>query len=89
MSNIQGSKNQFLFGFSYGKRMMSELTITALQNACRNQGYPKNVILHSDKGSQYTSALYIQKVSLLNINLSFSAKGCPYDNAPWRLFTLF
>lgn len=75
-----------IVGFSYGKRMTSELTIQALQNACRNQGYPKNVVLHSDRGSQYTSDAYVRKARMLNMTLSFSAKGCPYDNAPMEAF---
>ena len=75
-----------IVGFSYGKRMTVDLTIAALQNACHNQGYPKNVILHSDRGSQYTASNYLEKASLLKIILSFSAKGCPYDNAPMEAF---
>ena len=75
-----------IVGFSFSKRMTVDLTINALQNACRNQGYPENVILHSDRGSQYTAYDYFQKASLLKIKLSFSAKGCPYDNAPMEAF---
>ena len=75
-----------IVGFSYGKKMTVDLTVAALQNACRNQGYPKNVILHSDRGSQYTASDYLKKASLFKIILSFSAKGCPYDNAPMEAF---
>ena len=53
-----------IVGFSYGKSMTVDLTIAALQNACRNQGYPKNVVLHSDRASQYTAADYLKKASL-------------------------
>ena len=52
-----------IVGFSYGKRMTVDLTIRALQDACRKQGYPKNVILHSDRGAPYTAADYLQKAS--------------------------
>ena len=40
------------------------------------------LILHSDRGCQYTSHHYRNKLEKLKIEQSFSAKGCPYDNAP-------
>ena len=63
--------------------MDKSLVISALNNAYSNQDYPKNVIIHSDRGSQYTSLDYIQTTSSLNMRLSYSKKGCPFDNALW------
>lgn len=75
-----------IVGFSYSRKMDKTLVITALQAACRNQGYPKGTILHSDRGSQYTSIDYIKAATSLNMKLSYSKKGCPFDNAPMESF---
>ena len=73
-------------GYSYSKGMNAELTCDAIRKACRNQGYPKNVLLHSDRGSQYISHDFIRVAKSLNICLSYSAKACPFDNAPMEAF---
>lgn len=75
-----------IVGFSYSRKMDKSLVISALQNACLNQGYPKNVILHSDRGSQYASNDYINLANRLGMSLSYSKKGCPFDNAPMESF---
>lgn len=73
-------------GYSYSKNMTAELTVDALRKACKNQGYPQNVLLHSDQGSQYIAQSYIDLANHLNMRLSYSAKGCPFDNAPMESF---
>jgi len=73
-------------GYHYSKKMDKFLVISALNNAYSNQGYPQNVIIHSDRGSQYTSLDYIHTVNRMNMRLSYSKKGCPFDNAPMEAF---
>lgn len=73
-------------GYSYSKNMTPDLTIDALRKACKNQGFPRNVLLHSDQGSQYTAQSYIDVANNLNMCLSYSAKACPFDNAPMEAF---
>lgn len=70
-----------IVGWAYEKRMTTNLVINALQNARLQQKYPTGVILHSDRGSQYTSDVYRKLVTQCGLNISFSRKGCPYDNA--------
>ena len=43
---------------------------------------PQNLILHSDQGSQFTSAEFVQHCRKLGISQSMSRAGCPYDNEP-------
>ena len=40
-----------IVGWSMGNRMTKELVITAFENARRKRNNPRNVILHSDRGS--------------------------------------
>ena len=49
----------------------------ALQHRRPNPG----LILHHDRGSQYTGARYRAKAEAANIQLSMSRPGMPYDNA--------
>ena len=46
----------------------------------------RNVVFHSDLGSQYTSLEFINYAKNKGIVQSFSKKGCPYDNAPMESF---
>lgn len=75
-----------IVGYSYGRKMDKKLVITALEAACQNQQFPKSVILHSDRGSQYTSNDYREIANHLGMTLSYSKKGCPFDNAPMESF---
>lgn len=72
-----------IIGYAFGKRMTNELVSTALSNAYYTQ-YPdqnKDLIFHSDLGSQYTSNDLKELCNKFNIKQSFSKKGYPYDNA--------
>ena len=75
-----------IVGYSYGRKMDRSLVISALTKAWQNQNYPNNVILHSDRGSQYTSSEYIAAAVRMGFRLSYSKKGCPFDNAPMESF---
>lgn len=61
--------------------MDKEIVISALNKAMLRQGNPKNVIIHSDRGSQYLSSKYIKLVESYSCQRSYSAKGNPFDNA--------
>ena len=50
-------------------------------NAYRKRGCPKNLIFHSDRGTQYTSKAFTDLLKKLGIKQSFSAPGNPLDNA--------
>ena len=63
--------------------------ISALTNSWQNQNYPNNVILHSDRGSQYTSSEYIAGAERMGFRLSYSKKGCPLITLPWNPSILF
>ncbi|MGG2163129.1 IS3 family transposase [Escherichia coli] len=58
-----------------------ELACDALQMALWRRKRPRNVIVHTDRGSQYCSADYQALLKRHNLRGSMSAKGCCYDNA--------
>lgn len=61
----------------------SELVTTALDMALSRQGLKgaKELTAHSDRGSQYASDEYREKLAANNITASMSRKGNCYDNA--------
>ena len=58
-----------------------DLTERALDMALQHRRPKPGLILHHDRGSQYTGARYRAKAEAANIQLSMSRPGMPYDNA--------
>lgn len=75
-----------LVGWKFGKKMTVELVEEALENALTIRGLNKLLILHSDRGRQYTAEVYRNYGRNNDLRLSYSSKGCPYDNAPMESF---
>ena len=68
-------------GWALGSRMTKELTIKALEQAYNKEIPSKGLIHHSDRGSQYASYDYQEKLKEYNMTQSMSRKGNCYDNA--------
>ena len=70
-----------------GKQITSELAIRTLEKAIHaSKCDPRQLILHSDQGSQFTSLDFINYCSRHGITQSMSRAGCPYDNAPMERY---
>jgi len=70
-----------VIGWAMDKRMKSKLVCDALTMALWRRGKPTNVIVHSDRGSQYCSEAYQRIIKGHRLRCSMSAKGSCYDNA--------
>lgn len=70
-----------VIGYSMSNRMTKDLVISALLKALKARGYPKGVIVHSDRGSQYASNEYKRILKLHGLQGSMSKKGDCWDNA--------
>ena len=69
-------------GFSTAETMDSSLILSALEMALGRQGAClAGLMSHSDRGSQYASQIYREKLQSLGITASMSRKGNCYDNA--------
>ncbi len=73
-------------GFSLAERMDTGLVLDALTKAVRLHRPSMGLILHSDRGSQYCSAAYQEKLRTYGLTCSMSRKGDCYDNAPMESF---
>lgn len=67
-------------------RMDANLAIETTKIALSRNATCKDVILHSDQGSQYTSRAFTEFCEENNIKQSMSKAGCPYDNACMESF---
>lgn len=75
-----------IVGWSIADRMDTNLVINALNKAIQQRKPPKNVIFHSDRGSQYTSTQFITHCRKNNIRNSTGRTGSCYDNAAAESF---
>jgi putative transposase len=67
-------------GWAIGEAMTADLVMTAL-NMALAQRRPKNVIHHSDQGSQYTSIAFGTRCKMMGVRPSMGSVGDAYDNA--------
>ncbi len=70
-----------IVGWSMSARINGQLVIDALEMAIEQRGMPRDVLVHSDQGSQYTAGLYQQKLAKHSMQCSMSRKGNCHDNA--------
>lgn len=68
-------------GYAFSDRIDTSLTLAALDMAVLRQRPPKGLIFHSDRGVQYASSAYRERLAQLHFRQSMSRKGDPYDNA--------
>jgi len=73
--------SRLVVGWSISERMNKALVIDALKMALWRRKMPRNVIVHSDRGSQYCSQSYQRLLKQHGLICSMSKKGDCYDNA--------
>ena len=72
-----------IIGWSTLTSLATELTTQALERAlqARPEATLPELLHHSDRGCQYTSAAFRNRLSMCQITQSMSRKGNCYDNA--------
>jgi putative transposase len=77
-----------IIGWALSAQITTELVLQALQNALvlRQPTQPSGLMLHSDRGSQYTRLRFQQTLALHGIQPAMSGKGACYDNAVVKRF---
>lgn len=73
-------------GWSMSASMTAELVTDALMMAVWRRGRPRELLHHSDRGSQYASAAYQAALADHSVQASMSRAGNCYDNAPMESF---
>lgn len=79
LASLYHPETRRVIAHKVGANMTKELATSVLEKVdLRAQGVE---IVHSDMGSQYTSAFFNQALKNKKIKHSYSRKGCPGDNA--------
>ena len=73
-------------GWFFSNRLTGDITVRALKQAITKRGITNDLILHSDRGIQYSCHDYRSMVTKYNFVQSMSGKGNCYDNAVMELF---
>ncbi len=73
-------------GWSMADHLRSELAIDALDMAVLHRNPPEGLIFHSDRGIQYASKDFREKIKSYKMIQSMSRKGNCWDNAPAESF---
>ena len=73
--------SRLVVGWAMSDRMGKQLVIDALKMALWRRKMPREVIVHSDRGSQYCSHTYQRLLKKHGLVCSMSKKGDCYDNA--------
>lgn len=68
-------------GWSIDNHMKTELVLDALEKACMKRRPQRNLLIHSDQGTQYGSDDFRQYLKYNNFKQSMSRRGNCWDNA--------
>ena len=72
--------SRYIVGWRVLKHMQTDLILDALEQALWLRGKPTGVIHHSDRGSQYLSIRYSDRLSQAGFTASVGSVGDSYDN---------
>ena len=73
-------------GYAISRSIDARLATAALKAAIRSRHPPAGCVHHSDRGSQYASAVYREMLADHGLVGSMSRRGNPYDNAKAESF---
>jgi putative transposase len=72
---------RFLVGWRVSRSLRSDLVLDALEQALYFRPYANGLIHHSDRGAQYLSIRYTERLAEAGIERSVGSVGDSYDNA--------
>ena len=75
-----------IVGWAMAAHMRTDLVLDALNMAIAHRRPTGELLFHSDRGSQYASDAFRERLDFLNITQSMSRKGNCWDNAPSESF---
>jgi putative transposase len=81
LSLITDAYSKRIMGSSLSQNLTREGPLNALKEALQNRMYNHPLMHHSDRGFQYCSQDYIERLQQSEIKVSMTESGSPYDNA--------
>jgi len=86
LATILDAYSRRCVGWNLSTRMDTNLTLGALEEALATREVKPGLIHHSDRGVQYASIAYTERLLSVSVQISMSAKGNAYDNAKAESF---
>jgi len=86
LATIMDLYSRKIIGWSLRERLTKELVIGALDMALKQRNLSADLLIHSDRGSQYASELYQLLLLKNGILCSMSGKGNCWDNTVMESF---
>ncbi len=86
LATVMDLYSRTFIGWSMQRTMTQQLVCDALLMALWRRGFPQQVIVHSERGSQYCSHRYQRLLKDNSLHCSMSGKGNCYDNAAMESF---
>jgi len=83
---ILDAHSRRVIGWELGETLEATLAVAALDRALSQRSVAAGIVHHSDRGVQYCSRDYIQRLEAHHFQISMSRKGNPYDNAKAESF---
>ncbi len=75
-----------VIGWAVDRTMGTDLTLCALEKALSERQPRPGLVHHSDRGSQYASAEYVDRLEKCGVVLSMSRPGRPWENGRCESF---
>lgn len=73
--------SRFIVGWRLAGHMRTDLPLDALEMALWQRDVPDGLVHHSDRGTQYLSIRYTERLAEAGASVSVGSKGDSYDNA--------
>lgn len=86
LATILDAYSRRCIGWNLSTRIDTHLALGALEEALATREISPGLIHHSDRGVQYASIAYTERLLAMGIQISMSAKGNAYDNAKAESF---
>jgi len=86
LAAVEDMGSRMIIGWSMSDCITSRLVVDALEMAWERRHPGEGLLTHTDRGSQYASAHYQQRLSEKGIVCSMSRRGNCWDNAPMESF---
>jgi transposase InsO family protein len=75
-----------VIGWSLGRKLDARLALAALDGAIASRSPQPGLVHHSDRGSQYASHEYVQRLEGIGAHLSMSRPASPWENGKCESF---
>ncbi len=86
LATILDAYSRRCVGWNLSTRIDTNLALGALEEALATRDVKPVLIHHSDRGVQYASSAYTERLMSMGVQISMSAKGNAYDNAKAESF---